>query len=83
MIKELKTPIPQYSIGNDFFPKGSCLAYFLVSDSIDYNNHFIVCMDDGGYWFQIPWEFLRGIENHSYGRSKDKSFALSAMECGE
>jgi hypothetical protein len=71
VIKQLNPPIPQYCLGDNFFPSGMCLAHFLIDYSVEYNLYWVCCMDEGGVWFTIPNQLIRGQNNRTYGRNRE------------
>jgi hypothetical protein len=79
VLKQLNPPIPQYCLGDNFFPRGSCIAYFITDYGIDFNLHWLCCFDKGGGWYSIPNQLIRGLESATLGRTKENNTAIAKM----
>ena len=67
-MQQLNPPIPQYCVGDGFFPEGMCFAHFIIDYSQEHNILWVCTFDKGGAWYTIPNELIRAQQNRSLGR---------------
>lgn len=70
-ILQLNPPIPMYCVGNDFFPTGTCMAFFLNDKSQEHDDSWKCCFDVGGAWYDIPNQLIRAQINATLYRKME------------